>query len=451
MKVNTCEGTRRISGLHNFEMAEAANGTVVETKQEKEVKKLVEPDTTGDAPTEAEKETKVGDAVSKVAEGGDAEPKVEEEELGEPTELEKKIIKQIEYYFGDMNLPRDRFLQEQVKLEDGWVPMETMVKFNRLKQLSSDQKEICLALKKSDSGLLEVDVDALKVRRCPDVKMPKLTEERKKELLVRTVYAKGFPLESSLDDIIVFFESYGPTENVFMRRDPGRRFKGSCFAVFKEKDAAAVFLKDDKKFQDMELNRESKNDFYKRKNSERKLKSVDDEQKRRDIQEVRIEAEKKRFKESVTLGAILHLTNFSKETEQPDVKNYFQDFGEIAWVDFEKGDQEAWVRFKGANSAVEALEKTKEKYGGKIEINKTEQEVKVLEGDEELEHWKRIFKDQADRRERYKKFGNYGKKRGPPWGKRGSKSKKPRLQGNDSDNEMSGGESGDDTEEKGML
>lgn len=53
----------------------------------------MEPDTTGDAPTEAEKETKVGDAV---AEGGDAEPKVEEEELGEPTELEKKIIKQIE-------------------------------------------------------------------------------------------------------------------------------------------------------------------------------------------------------------------------------------------------------------------------------------------------------------------------------------------------------------------
>jgi hypothetical protein len=36
-----------------------------------------------------------------------------------------------QYYFGDFNLPRDKFLKEQIKLDEGWVPLETMIKFNR--------------------------------------------------------------------------------------------------------------------------------------------------------------------------------------------------------------------------------------------------------------------------------------------------------------------------------
>ncbi len=41
----------------------------------------------------------------------------------------KTIVRQVEHYFGNYNLPRDKFLLEQMKLDDGWIPMETMVKF----------------------------------------------------------------------------------------------------------------------------------------------------------------------------------------------------------------------------------------------------------------------------------------------------------------------------------
>ncbi|XP_004417755.1 PREDICTED: lupus La protein homolog, partial [Odobenus rosmarus divergens] len=34
--------------------------------------------------------------------------------------LKAKICHQIEYYFGDFNLPRDKFLKEQIKLDEGW-------------------------------------------------------------------------------------------------------------------------------------------------------------------------------------------------------------------------------------------------------------------------------------------------------------------------------------------
>ncbi|ELV11658.1 Lupus La protein like protein [Tupaia chinensis] len=53
--------------------------------------------------------------------------------------LEAKIRHQIEYYFGDFNLPWDKFLKEQLKLDEGWVPSEIMRKFNdSIGQLEND-------------------------------------------------------------------------------------------------------------------------------------------------------------------------------------------------------------------------------------------------------------------------------------------------------------------------
>lgn len=44
---------------------------------------------------------------------------------------QKVFASLLQYYFGDHNLPRDKFLKEQLQLDDGWVPFETMLKFNR--------------------------------------------------------------------------------------------------------------------------------------------------------------------------------------------------------------------------------------------------------------------------------------------------------------------------------
>lgn len=55
-----------------------------------------------------------------------------------------------------MNLSRDKFLREQVSLDDGWVPFDILIRFNRLAQLSKDTDVIAKALHKSSSNLLEV-------------------------------------------------------------------------------------------------------------------------------------------------------------------------------------------------------------------------------------------------------------------------------------------------------
>lgn len=76
------------------------------------------------------------------------------------------IRKQVEYYFGDTNLPRDKFLQTAIaKNEDKWVPIETLCTFNRLKVLSTDAAAIADAL--AGSELVETSEDRTALRRAP--------------------------------------------------------------------------------------------------------------------------------------------------------------------------------------------------------------------------------------------------------------------------------------------
>lgn len=148
----------------------------------------------------------------------------------ETNELDKKIIRQIEvtgvpcffenknnilnifyfqYYFGDFNLPKDKFLKEQMGVDDGWIPIATMLKFARLSQLTKSPKVIFNAMKKSTSGLMEVDESASKIRRSKTQPIPEETAEYLAEIKARTIYCKGFPKEGmSIDKLLDFFKSF---------------------------------------------------------------------------------------------------------------------------------------------------------------------------------------------------------------------------------------------------
>ena len=132
------------------------------------------------------------------------------------TELESKIIQQVEvqyllhhdkllnfrywsscillqYYFGNFNLPRDKILNEQILIDDGWVSLNTMLKYPRLQQLTKRPQVIMRALEKSTSGLLEISKSACKIRRSKEKPVPEETTEYVAEVMDRTVYCKGFP------------------------------------------------------------------------------------------------------------------------------------------------------------------------------------------------------------------------------------------------------------------
>ena len=49
----------------------------------------------------------------------------------------EKVIRQLEYYFGNANLSRDTFLMGEMSKDNGWVSIDTMLRVSNLRFLSS--------------------------------------------------------------------------------------------------------------------------------------------------------------------------------------------------------------------------------------------------------------------------------------------------------------------------
>uniref|UniRef100_B5DTP5 Uncharacterized protein, isoform A n=1 Tax=Drosophila pseudoobscura pseudoobscura TaxID=46245 RepID=B5DTP5_DROPS len=92
----------------------------------------------------------------------------------------------MEFYFGDANLTKDRFLRRYVD-QDPYVPLEIFLTFNKMKPLAEDVKQIAKAL--NNSQLLELDESALKVRR--KTKMPDQRDVNDKTLYVEALPDEG--------------------------------------------------------------------------------------------------------------------------------------------------------------------------------------------------------------------------------------------------------------------
>ncbi|KAJ3024372.1 hypothetical protein HKX48_000048 [Thoreauomyces humboldtii] len=165
----------------------------------------------------------------------------------------KEILKQVEYYFGDANLSRDDFLKDIIaKNADGWVPLRTMMDFNKLRALCKDKDEVAKAVKLSKS-LMDVSPDGQSIRRVPKKPSGASVPIQRDQVPfknnydprhARTIYVKGFPedMTNVLDYCTDLFMPLGSYKNTMLRRDRTTNlFKGSVYVEFqKPEDAEAV-------------------------------------------------------------------------------------------------------------------------------------------------------------------------------------------------------------------
>lgn len=312
------------------------------------------------------------------------------------------IIDQIEYYFGDANLFRDKFLQTEVEKNDGWVPIVTLTTFKRLATLSTDVKVIADAMDKSDSGLIEISEDRQSVRRHPERPLPEKNEETRKEAISRTAYVKGFPIDLDMPQIIEFFKDYPKVAHVVIRKyldKPTKTYKskGSVFVTFSTRDQCAAFLSQDAKYNELPLIAKWQSDYYAEKKTERQ-----DRQKEKNARnEPNIE---------LPTGTVLHLTNIKTECDvtREAIKEAFEKFeAEIAFVEFKKGDEEAWVRLSNENAAKELLAKLDD---GKATIADVVVSVRVLDGDEETKYLAECVEKMKERRKQGNRNKNHRKR-----------------------------------------
>ena len=344
-----------------------------------------------------------------------AEEKAAEQKVEEPSkELLQKIKNQIEFYFGDVNMQRDKFLIEQTKLDDGWIPMNIMLNFKMLASLSKDIDVILKAVELSD--IMEISEDKKKIRRSPEHPLPVYNEEYRKAQEAKTVYIKGFPLsDTNIEKLKTFFNDFEPFENIVMRKyldkDKKLQFKGSIFVQFKTlEDAKAFMARDSIKFGETELIKKWSADYSvekakeredkKQKKAEGKSKKSENAKDKEDEQSG--EEEEENGKEvALPKGCVIHFSGVPKSCTREDIKERLGELdASIAFVDFKIGDEKGWVRLQGENAAKAVVDKMKD---SKVLIRGKHVTCRILEGEEEEKYLIKAQGEMSNQRQKYPK------------------------------------------------
>uniref|UniRef100_A0A8C4I5S3 La-related protein 7 n=1 Tax=Dicentrarchus labrax TaxID=13489 RepID=A0A8C4I5S3_DICLA len=142
------------------------------------------------------------------------------------------VKKQVEFWFGDVNLHKDRFLRKLIEdSDDGYVDISVLVDFNRMKKLTTDTKLIARALK--NSTVVEVNLEGNKVRRqLPIGDIPNNVDSR-------TVYVELLPKDVTHSWIERVFTKCGNVVYVSIPRyKSSGDSKGFAFVEFEKEEEA---------------------------------------------------------------------------------------------------------------------------------------------------------------------------------------------------------------------
>ncbi|XP_015184861.1 PREDICTED: la-related protein 7 [Polistes dominula] len=154
------------------------------------------------------------------------------------TALHAAILKQMEFYFSDANLSKDRFLGNLIK-EDPYIDLSVFTRFNKIRELTTDINRIAKALEKST--MLSISENGLKVRRITPIKQKENTEDC-------TVYVQNLPPGTTHDWLNSIFSRYGNVAYVSLPHYKiNKKIKGFAFIEFDTPEEAEECLKDFKK------------------------------------------------------------------------------------------------------------------------------------------------------------------------------------------------------------
>lgn len=122
-------------------------------------------------------------------------------ELDEETKT--KIMEQVEFYFSDANVTKDKELAKQIRRNEmGYVSIKWITSFRKIQALTQDWKAVSRVL--AQSAQLKVSTDKKMVRRKHPI--PKKSDQ----FADRTVMASNLPLtERSVDSVKDYFNGFG--------------------------------------------------------------------------------------------------------------------------------------------------------------------------------------------------------------------------------------------------
>ncbi|XP_042486614.1 la protein 1-like [Macadamia integrifolia] len=186
-------------------------------------------------------------------------------------ETTKKVLRQVEFYFSDSNLPRDNFLKKLIsESEDGMVNLALICSFSRMKShlglgdakpedISEDVvKAVAEVLRKSAS--LKISEDGKKVGRTTELLKP---EDVIEQVDIRTIAAGPLEYDVKLEDVESFFAQCGKVNSVRLPRHVAdkRFFCGTALIEFSTEEDVENVLKKSLLYAGAELELKPKKEF----------------------------------------------------------------------------------------------------------------------------------------------------------------------------------------------
>lgn len=159
------------------------------------------------------------------------------------------VSHKVEFYFSDSNLLTDKFLFTHVGGHENLpVPVDVIHSFKRMRRFQPRDAVISALKESSTLDIVEEDNAIKRKEPLPEGLVGKPMNEIQKvhedSSMARSIYVKGFGKEeaSTQFDIEAFFQTYGTTNSVRLRRAQDGTFKGSVFVEFDSEDKQKNFL-----------------------------------------------------------------------------------------------------------------------------------------------------------------------------------------------------------------
>ncbi|KAL2649957.1 hypothetical protein R1flu_018085 [Riccia fluitans] len=352
-------------------------------------------------------------------------------------DTQAKILRQVEFYFSDSNLPGDKFLLQSIEeAEDGLVSLPLICSFARMrshlgfkehgaeKVPADTTKAVADVLRKST--VLRVSEDGLKVGRAEKLKAPL---EVQAEVDTRSLAFCPFPWNVTLDEVESFFKDHGKVNSVRLPRLMGAK----CFSGFAVVEFVSVVEAERVKslkltFQGAELETISKKAFEELQviNSQKMGKQTNGKGRHESGREEKEDDYPKGTVVSFTLTKNGDEDAASEKTEEnsdgaedgkesavdtesqvsrEDIKEALKKFGKINFVDFSRGDKAGFVRFEKPEEAQQARAAAVLSPDGGFLIKDHVVSLNAVEGEAEKDYWKKLREGQGKRRENVNRGG----------------------------------------------